>query len=420
MFTVTLTSAAGPSRAVYVSATAAIESGVVSLAAAVGAGDVAGTRFWLATLGMNALGAQSRDEPPVPLVIVAATAGFADVLSVLITFGMDPNARHPDLQTYYGHTVPFLMADFENGLTLSRTQRLEVIRHFGDAVSAKSANYNWNAADGSGYYLPNLLNFSEAAGADAGEVRVLLDTADYMLSQGMNCKHLSETANRYHKYCVGGLGGVLVSLITMTVAVSDDDVRAAAQGMVDAGIPLEAAGDAANGHLVAVAAFNRHAGAVSILLTFGMDAFGRRMTDTALHVVASESDSHPAAMLAVLRGYVGGLSVAGDLDSFNGWNVLSFSDSPMDLLQRFASRSASGPADKLEIHSVFYERGARCTASTTGDYCEVPAEDFALAEVQRCGGVFHIDGAGGFGVSVAADCGGGFGDIGGERMGVCA
>ena len=390
MFTVTLTSAAGPSRAVYVSATAAIESGVVSLAAAVGAGDVAGTRFWLATLGMNALGAESRDNPPVPLVIVAATAGHSDVLSVLITFGMDPNSRHPSA-SLYRHTAPFLMADFENNIALSRTERLDVIRHFGDAVKVRGTLFNWNAADDSGYYLSNLLRFSGAATADTGEHAVLLRTTDYLLAQGMDCGQQPGIPNRYQKYCVGQLGGVLVSLITKGGAVSDAEVRAAAQGMVDAGIPLEAAGDAVNGHLVPVAAFNRRAGAVSILITFGMSPLGRRGNYAVPHIVSRNSVAHPAEMLSVLRAFVGGLSAAGKLAGFD-WNarVQGGVDSALDLLDDLSVDPADEPAEKDEIHSLLYELGGRCVPMAPYDYCDVPADDFMLPLVSGAGAYFTL------------------------------
>ena len=390
MFTVTLTSAAGPSRAVYVSATAAIESGVVSLAAAVGAGDLAGTRFWLATLGVNALGAESRDNPPVPLVIVAATAGHSDVLSVLITFGMDPNSRHPSA-SLYRHTAPFLMADFENNIALSRTERLDVIRHFGDAVKVRGTLFNWNAADDSGYYLSNLLRFSGAATADTGEHAVLLRTTDYLLAQGMDCGQQPGIPNRYQKYCVGQLGGVLVSLITKGGAVSDAEVRAAAQGMVDAGIPLEAAGDAVNGHLVPVAAFNRRASAVSILITFGMSPLGRRGNYAVPHIVSRNSVAHPAEMLSVLRAFVGGLSAAGKLAGFD-WNarVQGGVDSALDLLDDLSVDPADEPAEKDEIHSLLYELGGRCVPMAPYDYCDVPADDFMLPLVSGAGAYFTL------------------------------
>ena len=389
IFTVTLTSAAGTdSQAIFVSATAAIESGIVSLAAAVAAGDLAETRFWLATLGTRAVDAKSRDDPPVPLLIVAATAGYSDVLSVLVTFGMDVNAQHPDSQTYYNHTVPFLMSDFENPLALSRTERLEVIRHFGDAVKLRGANYNWNAADISGYRLPNLLQFSHAT-SDAAQRAVLLETADYFLAQGMSCKSQTTLANRYSRYCVGGLGGVLVSLLTAASAASDSEVRAAAQAMVDAGITLEAAGDPMNGHLVPVAAFNRHANAVSILITFGMNPTGKRGNDAVPHVVAQQSTDHPAAMLNVLRAYIGGLSAAGKLQGFN-WNLRSVSDTALDLLDDVAVEAENEPPDKDKIHSLLYELGGRCQAGSLNDFCDIPTDDFALPLVSGTGAFFTL------------------------------
>ena len=398
IFTVTVTSAAGTgSQAIYVSATTALESDAVSLAAAVKAGDVAATRFWLATLGAKALTAQTQDDPPIPLLIAAAVRGHGEVASVLVTFGVDVNARHPDSSPPHdGNNVPFLMADFGNdsALGLTRTQRREMIEHFGNAIAVRGTTFAWNEADSSGGSLPDALAASDALTSDSAERAVLLETADYLLARGMSCATLSAVAERYADFCAGGKGLALVSLITRDAGDSPSDaaVRAAARAMIDAGIPLEAAGDKARGHLVPVAAFKRHAGALSVLLTFGMNPLGRKATDAAPHLVATGSDDYPAEMLSVLRAFIGGLSVAGKLESFgvNGWNALSGSDSPLDLLQRVASQSESGLADKREIHSLLYEYGARCAANNSGGYCDIPADNFPLPPVAAAGAFFTL------------------------------
>ena len=395
VFALTMTNAAASdadSRIVMISLVAAPNPDYASLVSSVLEGDVGETRRFLATLGAGALGAETSESPPVPLVIAAAVRGHSDVLSVLVTFGMDVNARHPDSQTYFNHAVPFLMADIQNGVALSRAERLDVVRHFGDAAKVRGTLFNWNAADGSGYRLPNLLQFSEDETTDAAEHSVLLETADYLLGRGMNCDHASDAASRYQKYCVGKLGAVLVSLITMTVAIADDDVRAAAQAMVEAGITLEAAGDAMNGHLVPVAAHNRHANAVSILITFGMDPTGeRRGTDAVPHVVALQSGGRPAAMLNVLRAFIGGLSVAGKLQGFD-WSVRSISDSALDLLDDVSLGPADEPPEKDEIHSLIYELGGRCRskAGFSDVYCDIPTENFALPPVSGSGAFFTL------------------------------
>ena len=394
IFTVTVTSASGlASQAIYVSATTALESGAVSLAAAVTGGDAAATRLWLATLGAQALTAQTQDDPPVPLLIAAAVRGHGEVVSVLVTFGVDVNARHPDTAVHNGHNVPFLMADFGNdsALGLTRSRRLAVIEHFGGAIEVRGTTFAWDEADSSGNSIPDVLGVSDSLTSDAAERTVLLETADYFLARGVSCAGLSGAAARYADFCVGGKGLALVSLITRAAGNSPSDaaVRAAARAVVDAGIPLEAAGDKTSGHLIPVAAFNQHASAVSILLTFGMDPEGSRGNDAAPHVVALQSGEHPAAMLSVLRAYIGGLSVAGRLASFD-WNLRSISDTPLDLLDDVSAALENEPREKDEIHSLFYEFGSRCQAGSVNDFCGVPTDDFALPTVEGAGAFFTL------------------------------
>ena len=394
IFTVTVTSASGlASQAIYVSATTALESGAVSLAAAVTGGDAAATRLWLATLGAQALTAQTQDDPPVPLLIAAAVRGHGEVVSVLVTFGVDVNARHPDSAVHNGHNVPFLMADFGNdsALGLTRSRRLAVIEHFGGAIEVRGTTFAWDEADSSGNSIPDVLGVSDSLTSDAAERTVLLETADYFLARGVSCAGLSGAAARYADFCVGGKGLALVSLITRAAGNSPSDaaVRAAARAVVDAGIPLEAAGDKTSGHLIPVAAFNQHASAVSILLTFGMDPEGSRGNDAAPHVVALQSGEHPAAMLSVLRAYIGGLSVAGRLASFD-WNLRSISDTPLDLLDDVSAALENEPREKDEIHSLFYELGSRCQAGSVNDFCGIPTDDFALPTVEGAGAFFTL------------------------------
>ena len=78
-------------------------------------------------------------------------------------------------------------------------------------------------------------------------------------------------------------------------------------------------------------------------------------------------------------------------------------------------------AEKLEIHSLLYENGARCVDSSkaSGRYCEIPVR----GEVSRGGGSvdsgfcgFDGDGAGGFAVWESAGDDGGCGVAGGGRL----
>ena len=88
----------------------------------------------------------------VPLLIVAATMGHAEIVSVLVTAGADPDARWKRascVSQTVGRAVPHLVAQNNFSPTLYYTwgTALNVLRHFADAVNqtANATTYDWNA-----------------------------------------------------------------------------------------------------------------------------------------------------------------------------------------------------------------------------------------------------------------------------------
>ena len=87
----------------------------------------------------------------VPLLIVAATMGHAEIVSVLVTAGADPDARWKrascSSQTL-GRAVPHVVAqnNFRPALYYTWGTALNVLRHFADADNQTAgATYDWNA-----------------------------------------------------------------------------------------------------------------------------------------------------------------------------------------------------------------------------------------------------------------------------------
>ena len=95
---------------------------LASLWRAVREGDAARTQLALDGLGPEHADATDRDGV-TPLLIVAATLGHAEVVSLLIAAGADPDARHPSL---FNRGVPHLTA--AEGLPPSSA--LAVLRSF--------------------------------------------------------------------------------------------------------------------------------------------------------------------------------------------------------------------------------------------------------------------------------------------------
>ena len=397
-FTLTMT-AGGSIPAHY----AAVEAEVVPVAylgllSAVERGDAAATQRWLNILGSDYIDAG--DASGVPLAVVAAALGHSAVMSVLLTFGFDPDARHP---RYDNGAIPHMMGRYD-GPEISWEARLSVLRSFGGAVSVRATLYDWNGVDDNGDRALDLLLAAARRDAGGTEAETMGAMADYALLRGGRCVS-GAAADRGHFVCTGSLGAELARVVgglsAPVVEAENAAVRRAAQAVVDAGFPISIA-YSTSGHLVAHAAARRHGGGMSVLITFGMDPKGRSAHNVqgqgrmALHHVGRGSDLASSAlqMLDVLRHFIGALSVAGKLEEFDGWNETSDIGAPLLALNSFAPGRSRGDhlATERMIHSLMYERGARCDANAPGarPYCGVPVESVEFPLAASAGAVFTL------------------------------
>ena len=313
----------------------------------------------------------------VPVLIVAATLGHAKIVSVLVTFGANPAAVDGDFDNF---NAPHYMS--AHNATISRAAKWDVLRHFGDALEVKNTVFDWNAADGNGDRAMDLLRTASSRGGADADPAVIQEMADYMLAKGARCKggfSPVKATLQYHNVCVGGLGISLAAAVKNTLT-SADDVRAAAQAMVDAGINPDLAGAPqtgnGGGHLLPIAAVLGRAEVVSILLTFGVNPGGRTQNDrNVFHHAGRRSALNAPSLLRVLRYFLGGLGVAGKAESFDGWNAPSKIGIPLDLLDYYADKEPVDLAEKREMQELLYERGARCSgAPGLRAYCQIPIE----------------------------------------------
>ena len=324
------------------------------------------------------------DADGVAALIIAATLGRAEIVSVLVTAGADADARDSD-----ENAVPHLVAINSFGsapLHYSWGTALNVLRHFADAVDQSGAAYDWTSTRINGFRAVELLEHRYSAsgakwdGESVAEKRAAMEAmADILLAQGDSCLPSRSWAS--HVTCQGGLRKAVVDAALSGAAA--DDVRAKMQALVDAGIPLDiraSGGGDSGGHIVGVAAAAGNAEAVSVLVTFGVDPGGKTANNrTALHYVAQNSGSSAPTQLRVLRHFLGGLEVAGAEDSFDGWNDGAGPGRPLDVLQSSAPRPPT--AVLAEIQGLLYERGARCAAPVGKRYCQIPVETLTLTPV---------------------------------------
>ena len=394
-FGVTLVNASGEAaRVLDVRATAAAPAGpdyVATLVVAVLNGDADAARFAVGELGEATVDLATPEGEP--LLLTAAVLGHADIVSILITAGYNP-ATHRGA-AFFDLNIPLLMATHDGteqpgGGELARDKRWEVLRHFGDAVEVRGTVFNgWNDKASNGdYYAAELLGFSLGA-EGSSSASVLQEMADYMLSKGMRCGFSPN--NVYRDYCIGSSGIALVSVV-MDSGAGADDVRAAAQGMVDAGLSVDVAGDAGLSVKVGgLAILGYNGAALSVLLTFGADADSRGENDRgAPHYAGEGAGTSAPDALAMLQGFIGGLSASGRTSEFAGWNLTISGETPLDALHNNATISADHPDEKGELHALLYERGSRCSAPGGKRYCRLPFESRVSPEALSAGGALTM------------------------------
>ena len=344
------------------------------------------------------------DEKGVPVLVAAATLGRAEIVSVLVTAGADPNVTDP---TYYKFNVAHhLAAHLNDPAAGPRSLRASVLYHFSAALDVRNAafgdaDFEWNAEGSGGNRALDLLVNATAADKItlAGEdLAVIHEMAEHMLEEGARCG--SRTSNKLREVCLGSAGLPLAQALIETVKdpnIPAADVRAAAQAAQASGIRLDDDVNDGGGHILAVAAQSGHAAAVSVLLTFGVKPDGRVSNSRGvLHIVGRNSDISAPLQLRVLRHFIAGLDAAGKADSFNGWNDVEDIGRPLDALQSYGAgppeaRDLEALAEKREIHALLYERGARCGSPGSKIYCQIPAETLLIpANLPNTGAVLTV------------------------------
>ena len=345
------------------------------------------------------------DENGVPVLVAAAKLGRAEIVSVLVTAGADPNVTDP---TYYKFNVAHhLAAHLNDPAAGPRSLRASVLYYFSAALDVRNAafgdaDFEWNAEGSGGNRALDLLVNATApdkitlAGED---LAVIHEMAEHMLEEGARCGY--RTSNKLREVCLGSAGLPLAQALIETVKdpnIPAADVRAAAQAAQASGIHLDDDVNDGGGHILAVAAQSGHAAAVSILLTFGVNPDGRISSNSrgVLHIVGRNSDISAPLQLRVLRHFIAGLDAAGKADSFNGWNASSDIGSSLDALQNngagaLEARALEALAEKREIHALLYERGARCGSPGSKIYCQIPAETLLIpANLPNTGAVLTV------------------------------
>ena len=164
----------------------------------------------------------------------------------------------------------------------------------------------------------------------------------------------------------------LSALSRLRTAAENGDAAGAASALAE--IELGSRRDlnnAAGIPLVAAAAQERHAELISVLVAGGVNPNGAFSDGrNAAHLVARNTDSYAPEMLEVLRHFLAGLNESGN--SFDGWNASADIGRPLNALQEYASQNQNDLAAKREIHSLLYERGARCESPGNDSYCQIP------------------------------------------------
>ena len=163
------------------------------------------------------------DPEGTPVLIVAATLGHAEIVSVLVTAGADPDAR---LRASIcgggsiGRAAPHVTAQNNFGSALYYTwgTAFNVLRHFADAVNQVGARYDWNArgADPDCAAESRALDYLRASYDDNAFLpeesvdakrTAIGRMAGVLIANGASCEN---QANKDHVTCVGPPSAVTV------------------------------------------------------------------------------------------------------------------------------------------------------------------------------------------------------------------
>ena len=222
------------------------------------------------------------DSAGTPILIVAATMGHAEIVSVLVTSGADPEARLNSSicgGSSIGRAVPHLTAqnNFRPALYYTWGTALNVLRHFADAVNQVGASYDWNAdgispncaaeAGALDFLRPRHDNAAASLpeeGIDAKRA-AMGRMADILIANGASC---GNAAGRTHVICFGAAKASLLAEVKKPRG--EADVSTVARLLDDDSVSPDLA-DSDGTPILIVAATLGHAEIVSVLITAGAD-----------------------------------------------------------------------------------------------------------------------------------------------------
>ena len=272
----------------------------------------------LRLLGVDNVTPDAEDLDGTPILIVAATMGHAEIVSVLVTAGAKPDARLSSSicdGASIGRAVPHLtaqnnfnpLAPAQSTLYYTWGTALNVLRHFADAVNQVDAPYDWNAhgvpADCSSSgdrraidYLRPRHSASKASLPGEG-IRYKLEAmgrmADILIANGASCSS-SEKIVKDHVTCFGAARISLISTNKGDVAAQllreEDSVHPNIKDMD--GRPV----------LINMARYG-HPEVVSVLITAGADPNARWNGDFVPHLVMRNNFNQPSDTLSLYYGW---------------------------------------------------------------------------------------------------------------------
>ena len=278
----------------------------------------------LRLLGVDNVTPDAEDLDGTPILIVAATMGHAEIVSVLVTAGAKPDARLSSSicdGASIGRAVPHLtaqnnfnpLAPAQSALYYTWGTALNVLRHFADAVNQVGASYDWNAhgvpADCSSSGDRRAIDYlrprhSASAASLPGEgirdkVAAMGRMADILIANGASCSS-SEKIVKDHVTCFGAARNLLIST---------NDINVAARLLREEDSVHPNIKDRDGRPVLINMAVRGHSGVVSVLITAGADPNARLDGDAVPHLVMRNNFNQPSDTLSLYYNWGTALNV---------------------------------------------------------------------------------------------------------------